>query len=217
MKEQNIAEITRTISSLSGILGNEIHRSHEYNGIMFYKTFICVSRRSGVVDRIPVVIPENLLMTTSTDYLNGKFVKITGQMYSHDMMVSYGGEGTKHHLHIFFLVETIAENPEEDESSNNSIRLKGTLCRGLKEKTTWSGKRVVEFFIAVPKLEGGRNNIPCVAWGENARIVSAMMSGASIEIKGRAQSRQYQKKDPLNPDVLQRQTVYEVAVSKVKI
>ena len=210
------AETTNNMSALRGYLLGDFFFSHEYQGQQFYKTKISVERNSGTKDIIPVIVSESIFKTLSNN-LKGKYVEVTGQMYSHDIVVSHVVEGVKHHLCIFFLAESITEKPVEDENSNNRIYLRGKLCDKVFLRELKNGMKVLDFFIAVPKQEGGRNHIPCVAWRGRACFINTLNPGTYIEITGRIQSRKYSKRNPLNPEEIKLKTVYEVAVSKVQL
>ena len=54
--------------------------------------------------------------------------------------------------------------------------------------------------------------LPCIAWGRNARFVKDLKVGDKLEIYGRVQSRNYQKK---TEDDIVTKTAYEISISSV--
>ena len=57
--------------------------------------------------------------------------------------------------------------------------------------------------------------LPCIAWGRNARFIKDAQIGSKIEIVGRIQSREYQKK--LDDGTIETRTAYEISVNHVNV
>ena len=57
--------------------------------------------------------------------------------------------------------------------------------------------------------------IPCIAWGRNAKYAESLNVGDNIIVKGRIQSREYQKK--ISETETETKTAYEVSVSRLEI
>ena len=68
--------------------------------------------------------------------------------------------------------------------------------------------------LAVNRPYGKSDYIPCICWGRNARYAEQFEVGAHIQIQGRIQSREYQKK--IGEDEFERRVAYEVSVSKLE-
>ena len=55
---------------------------------------------------------------------------------------------------------------------------------------------------------------PCICWGRNARYASAFEVGEHVQVLGRIQSREYQKR--VSENELIRRVAYEVSVNKLE-
>ena len=68
--------------------------------------------------------------------------------------------------------------------------------------------------LAVNRPYGKSDYIPCICWGRNARFAEGFQVGEHIQIWGRIQSREYQKKIAENE--FEKRVAYEVSVSKLE-
>jgi len=68
--------------------------------------------------------------------------------------------------------------------------------------------------LAVNRPYGKSDYIPCICWGRNARFAEGFRVGEHIQIWGRIQSREYQKK--ISETEFEKRTAYEVSVSKLE-
>ena len=66
----------------------------------------------------------------------------------------------------------------------------------------------------VLKTYGKSDYIPCICWGRNARYADQFEVGAHVQIWGRIQSREYQKK--ISEEEYEKRGAYEVSVSKLE-
>ena len=67
--------------------------------------------------------------------------------------------------------------------------------------------------MAVNRPYGKSDYIPCICWGRNARFADQFEVGTHIQLWGRIQSREYQKR--LSDAQTVTMTAYEVSVSKL--
>ena len=104
--------------------------------------------------------------------------------------------------------EDILANP-------NEIFLNGFICKTPVYRTTPFGREITDLLIAVNRSYGKSDYIPCIAWGRNAKFAGGLEVGNNIEIWGRVQSRNYQKK--LENDEIEERTAYEVSISKIDL
>lgn len=81
-------------------------------------------------------------------------------------------------------------------------------------RTTPLGREITDILLAVNRLYGKSDYIPCIAWGRNARFASTFQIGDNIKIWGRVQSRDYQKK--LEDGRVEIRTAYEVSIFKLE-
>lgn len=68
--------------------------------------------------------------------------------------------------------------------------------------------------LAVNRPYGKSDYIPCICWGRNARYAESFNVGGHVQIWGRIQSREYQKK--ISEDEIEKRIAYEVSVSKLE-
>lgn len=102
-----------------------------------------------------------------------------------------------------------------DPSKNiNEIFLNGYVCKKPQYRTTPLGREITDILLAVNRLYGKSDYIPCIAWGRNARFASTFQIGDNIKIWGRVQSRDYQKK--LEDGRVEIRTAYEVSIFKLE-
>jgi len=183
--------------------------NHEANGEKFYKAFVATKRISGAVDTLPVIISDRIIDMNEIKY--GDCVMITGQIRSHNLHV-----GEKHKLELFIFTETIEVYENEVEVPfNNEVTFNGFICKEPIYRTTPLNREIADVLIAVNRPYGKSDYLPCIAWGRNARFVGNLPVGTHIEVTGRFQSREYNKK--ISEDETETRVAYEVSVSKVEV
>ena len=108
----------------------------------------------------------------------------------------------------------VKELEEVEESKNpNTIILNGYICKQPIYRTTPFGREICDCLIAVNRAYNKSDYIPCIAWGRNARYVKDLCVGEKINLYGRIQSREYQKK--LEDDSVETRTAYEVSITSI--
>ena len=183
--------------------------SHEVYDETFYLFTIEVPRLSEVNDNIRVTISEKLL--AAVPITTGITVSIKGQFRSYN---NFSNIGNKLVLTVFVKDIEIIKNIFE-EINPNTIYLKGYICKPPIYRTTPFGREITDILLAVNRSYNKSDYIPCIAWGRNAKYASTLNVGDSIAIKGRIQSRNYQKK--ISEDEFEDKTAYEISVSKITI
>ena len=73
-------------------------------------------------------------------------------------------------------------------------------------------REICDVLLAVNRKFNKSDYIPCIAWGNNAQLVSKMQVPSSLKIIGRIQSREYNKAFD-NKAITK--TAYEVSISKL--
>ncbi|MCM1223951.1 MAG: single-stranded DNA-binding protein [Lachnospiraceae bacterium] len=189
-------------AKLSGVIDSEFGYSHEVFGENFYKSYLRVERLSGVVDTIPFEVSGRLIGTT--EGWEGKRVRIEGQVRTYNKH-----ENEKNRLIISIFVREIEEISDGDDE--NVILLDGFVCKEPKYRTTPLGREITDVLLAVNRLYGKSDYIPTEFWGCNARYVSSFPTGTHLYVKGRMQSREYDKKLP--DGSIEVRTAYEVSAS----
>ena len=191
---------------LTGEIIDKFEFSHETYEEKFYKTFICVGRRSDVSDYLPIIVSEKL-MNPDKD-LTGERYSIEGTIRSY----SYEDEAGKH-LTIYAFVDEIALANDRDDF--NEVELVGYVTKEPKYRTTPQGKEITDLLVAVNRLNHKSDYLPCICWGRNAKYMQFQDVGTKVSIKARFQSREYTKKyDDGTCDIKQ---TYEVSVMKLKV
>lgn len=187
--------------TLIGTFDEEINFSHELFGEKFYKIFLKVSRASEEIDTIPVMISERLI--DLKDYI-GQKVKVTGQFRSYN---KEGSDGKRHlSLHVF---AREVKKMEEISLDNNKIVLDAYTCKPVTYRITPRGREIADLLLAVNRPYEKSDYIPCIAWGRNAKYAANFPVGKYIKIKGRIQSREYEK-------LGETRTAYEVSIMELE-
>lgn len=174
--------------------------SHEVHGERFYTADICTCRNSGYVDIIPVIVSERLI-DSGHDY-NEQVVSVSGQFRSYNPR----GRGWRR-LELFVFVQEI--EILRDNGNENQVMLEGVLCKKPVYRKTPLGRELAEVLLAVNRLYGKADYIPCIVWGEDAKLATQLRVGTAINIQGRIQSREYVKL--LSDEETEIRVAYEVS------
>lgn len=195
--------------AISGEIVSDFEFGHEVYGEKFYTTGLCVKRKSNTSDFIPIMVSDRLV-DVKADW-KGRQVKIEGQFRSYNKH-----EGNRNMLILSVFArefEEIEELPfSEDE---NHISLDGFICKEPKYRETPLGREIADILIAVNRPYGKSDYMPCIAWGRNARFAGELGIGERIQIEGRIQSREYQKR--ISDTETETRTAYEVSVGKINV
>lgn len=194
-----VESINNNYAEISGTLLQLPCPSHESRGEVFYKTVVAVRRLSGTDDKLNVIIREKLLRGLVLN--ENDHVHIFGQLRSFN---NKSGGGAK--LIVSLFARDIIREPCEER---NDILLRGTVCKPPTLRKTPLGREISDFMLAVNRKYGRSDYLPCIAWGQNAREISAKPVGTVLTVSGRFQSRQYIKTEDGVPV---HKTAYEVSV-----
>ncbi len=191
---------------LKGEVASQPKFSHEVFGEGFYELDLKVKRLSDNFDLVPVTVSERLL--SGEDFLLGKVVAIRGQFRSYNKIA----DGKSRLLLTVFVREVI----DFDDSMNpNVVELTGFVCKEPIFRTTPFGREICDVLIAVNRAYNKSDYLPCIAWGRNARFVRSIKVGEKVDIIGRIQSREYQKR--LNENQVLTKTAYEISLNKIRM
>ena len=194
--------------SIVGEVISEFEYSHEVFGESFYMLEISVNRLSDSCDIIPVMVSERLI-DVSRSYI-GLYAHIQGQFRSYNRH-----EEVKNRLVLSVFAREIQLLEEPDETVKpNYIFLDGFVCKPPIYRKTPLGREIADVLLAVNRPYGKSDYIPCICWGRNARYADSFVVGAHVQIWGRIQSREYQKK--LSETEFEKRVAYEVSVSKLE-
>ena len=149
------------------------------------------------------------LADVEMDY-SDSVVEVTGQFRSYNRK-----EDRKSHLELSVFVQGIRFLDGEcaDCENNNCICLKGFLCKAPVYRKTPLGRRICDILLAVNRPYGKADYIPCIVWGKEAVLASRLDVGSPVEVTGRIQSREYEKK--LSETETEMRVAYEVSVHRL--
>lgn len=207
LNTSNYAENNRV--QLCGTVTSTPEYSHEVYEECFYTFMLDTPRLSETSDKIRITISEKFLAGGGFDI--GDKVRIDGQFRSYNNFTNVGNR-----LILTVFVKNIELlDCEEEEESINSIYLNGYICKQPVYRTTPFGREIADVLIAVNRSYNKSDYIPCIAWGRNAKFAETLKIGDNIIIRGRIQSREYQKK--ITEDQIETKTAYEVSVSRLEM
>ena len=193
MKNENNA------ATVAGMVATEPKR-YDCCGELFYAFDLSVRRMSGAEDLIPVNMPVVLC-----DEVNvGDELCLVGQVRTYNKMV----DGKSRLIVVFFALEVL-----EYKGNENEVELTGFFCKPPVHRTTPLGRDICDVQIAVNRDRQKSDYIPLIIWGRTARLIARLDVGAHVNVKGRLQSRVYQKQT--EQGVVEK-TAYEVSVNRIE-
>ena len=179
--------------TLVGKVTGEKEFSHEIYGEKFYRFSLSIARLSGNADIIPITISERLI--TDETLKEGKKLLIKGQFRSYN---SFENERNKLILTVF--AKDVQELPENEEQEVEVEGEDGEIAK--KEEMT---NEVVLIGFVCKK--------PIYRQTPFGREISDLL--LAVNIIGRVQSRQYEKKH--EDGTVETKTAYEVSVCSLEV
>ena len=187
---------------LCGTVTEPARFSHESRGIRFHIFPLETVRLSGTPDRLNVLIRESML--TPELRRPGSRVAAEGELRSFN---NKSGVGNRLVLTVF--ARDIQPGGPDDD---NHIVLTGALCKEPILRVTPMGREICDIILAVPRRYRRSDYIPVIAWGEQARQLSAAPVGTQLTARGRLQSREYTK---IIDGQSQRRLAFEVSAADI--
>ncbi|RDY24407.1 single-stranded DNA-binding protein [Romboutsia maritimum] len=194
------------VVNLRGEIDDNLELSHEIFGEKFFNTRIKINRLSNSYDILPMTISERLLQ--EIDIQENKNVSVTGQLRSYNKNVD-----NKNKLVLTVFVREI-KSVEEDNKDPNNIFLDGYICKDPIYRKTPLGREITDLLVAINRPYNKSDYIPSIVWGRNAKFAKSLKIGDRIQMWGRVQSREYEKK--LENGEAMKKVAYEVSISKIK-
>lgn len=195
--------------TLHGLIRN-IQFSHYCNNIEFYKADLIIPREGTNKEDIITLKFKHF----SCPYKENDIIDIVGNLRTYSQQL---GDKSKVELYCFTYFDSPLDNTGKDKNDVlNLVELDGRICKINSVKKTKDGKDVVDFILANNlKYEDQSLNcyIPMVAWGKLAKQISQMKIGASLNVKGVIQSREYKKK--ISDTDFEIRIAYEVLVKEL--
>lgn len=181
-------------AELVGRLHGEINAVTNKHGDTIFDGTLAVQRQSGTFDYLPISIPaelvggapyKHMLSMTKVAELYGRHLRLRGELRSYNKEV----QSKSRHYTVMHVQEiSDAEQPADD----NRVAMQGVICRPTVYRETPLGRKICDFMIAV-NHDHRSSYIPCICWGRAALKVSALEVGTLVNLRGRFQSREYQK------------------------
>ncbi len=219
---------------LIGAIQREPIYDHTVFGEAFYSMEVAAKRLSGIEDLLPVTVSERLLGDPEVNVCReGSRVEIAGQIRSYNRRMDDKNRLiiTVFAREIAFpdICETVSADTEEAFGAElkpalaapqayvrdmNEAELSGTICKPVIYRTTPFDREIADLLIAVNRRYGKSDYIPCIAWGRNARFSGTLGVGDRVLVRGRLQSREYQKKLP--DGSTEQRTAYEISCSSIE-
>lgn len=182
------------------------------------ETKIAVQRRSGFLDEIVIVLKNNEHNLNAIQ--KGTIVKIQGHKSSRNENID-----GKSKLKIYVSVSNIEVKDKEyldieNKRNPNYIELEGFICKPPIFRSTPQGRVITDALIAVnrPYPSTKTDYIPLIGWGSVAEKISKLEVGSKISLKGRIQSRNYEKKIIKDGnEVIENKVAYEVSINEFEV
>jgi len=165
---------------------------------------ISVNRLSGQQDKIPVVLAPDLKGTTIKV---GQNITVKGIFTSFNKIV-----GDRSKLILLVQATEIIDEPSDRENPN-SIEIVGYICKAPIYRTTPFNREIADLLLAVNRSFNKSDYIPAIAWGKNARFAKNLLVGEKVQILGRIQSREYQKR--FEDGSAETRIAYEVSINAI--
>lgn len=201
----NLKEDTNIVN-LRGELEEELTFSHEIFGEKFYSTKIKIHRLSDTYDILPITISERLLEEVNLNENN--LVDLVGQLRSYNKNID-----NKNKLVLTVFAREIKVVDGEAKDPNN-IFLDGYICKDPIYRKTPLGREIADLLVAINRPYNKSDYIPSIVWGRNAKFAKNLKVGDRVQMWGRVQSRDYEKK--LENGEIEKRVAYEVSISKIK-
>ena len=192
---------------IAGEIISDFEFNHEVFGEGFYFVKLKVSRLSHSSDIIPLLVSERLIDVKQSHI--GQFLEARGQFRSHNKQ-----ESDKNRVVLFLFAKEIEMIDSAENRNPNEIFLDGYICKEPVYRTTPLGREIADVLLAVNRAYGKSNYIPCICWGRNARYAGNLTVGSRIQLRGRIQSREYQKR--IGEGKVVDKIAYEVSASQME-
>lgn len=192
---------------IAGEIISDFEFNHEVFGEGFYFVKLKVSRLSHSSDIIPLLVSERLIDVKQSHI--GQFLEVRGQFRSHNKQ-----ESDKNRVVLFLFAKEIEMIDSAENRNPNEIFLDGYICKEPVYRTTPLGRKIADVLLAVNRAYGKSDYIPCICWGRNARYAGNLTVGSRIQLWGRIQSREYQKR--IGEGKVVDKIAYEVSASQME-
>lgn len=188
---------------LCGHIADSPVYSHSSRGQQFFTFPLEISRLSGNMDRVNVVLRQEQLAALEPGD-SGKLC-VVGELRTFN---NRHGEGAKLVITVFARELFFC-----DGEDSNLVQLRGTLCKAPNLRCTPMGRDICDLMLAVNRHYGRSDYLPCICWGARARDAALWTVGTVVRLEGRIQSRRYIK---VTDRGAVEKTAFEVSVTEIE-
>ncbi len=196
-------------ATIAGEVCSELTFSHMIYGERFFQFKLRIPRLSEHYDIISVTVSERFFTEIKPQY--DDILLVEGQFRSYN---NFTDVGNRLILTVFAKKITPLESLNQVPNSNQ-IYLSGYICKPPIYRTTPFQREIADILLAVNRFYSKSDYIPCIAWGRNAKFAEDLPVGTHLNLWGRIQSRDYQKR--VDNDNFIIKTAYEISISKMEI
>ena len=189
---------------LYGQVVNQPTAGDEFYGSEYCNLQLSVRRLSNIVDTIPLTIHKDLI--ADHNITAGSNIAVLGEFRSYNKL-----DNGRSRLMLSVFVTEITD--AIDETNPNQIELTGYICKMPIYRTTPFNREIADLLIACNRSNNKSDYLPAIAWGRNARFAKGLNVGEQVDIIGRIQSRDYQKR--LESGQTETRTAYEISISQI--
>ena len=204
MEQSTIGNRLHLVGSIQGAASF----SHTVGDTAFCSFLLGVERRSGTLDVLPVTAAVHLMPEVLRE---GETLAIGGQLRAYRQHLP----DRRTQLHLTAFAKSVVPQAGEEVEHENAVELTGRLVLCPNYRQTPSKREITDLLLAVPRAYGRVDCIPVIAWGGAARRAAALPKDTVLFVRGRFQSRAYQKRMPdggVDP-----RTAYEVSASELSV
>lgn len=173
---------------------------------------IATKRYSGYDDVIKVIYNVNNL--DSTDCISlitvGESIAVYGHLIT---MPEFDSITKQRHVNLRAFAEKITPGTDLPEFVNE-VELEGMILGKLNRRITPLGRTILDFIVS-NIYNQQYNYIVCLSWGRKADKISLCSEGDFITLKGRIQSREYNKQ--IDDNTIEIRTAYEVSINSFSL
>jgi len=196
MRNLNTAKMTGTIQS-------EVEFNHKCKEEQFYMFILEIERKSGVIDKVPVMISERMIEISKLTIES--IIHIEGDIRTYNQHDQQG----KSHLCVYIFANKIEFVNKDEYYPQNIVEFEGYLIKQPVFRMTPLGREICDAVIASNRGYKKSSYIPCIFWSRNARYLSKREGGTKVHLKGRFQSRKYLRSEDVGTENYR--TAYEVS------
>lgn len=196
---------------LMGRLEAEFEFDYMENEEKIYSSALLITRKSGIVDRVPVTITEKewssmqSLMGYLEDWSKYK-LRVEGIFLNNPFT------GYRPKVSVRILNFSWEDNCFEDV---NRLEFTGKICTAPKFRETPKGRKICDFVVCTENENNSMSYIHSIAWEKYAYLIRNLKIGNKITIEARLQSRKYKKY--LDNSRFEYREVYEASVLTVSL